>query len=154
MPERAHDFATCRIAVSVENAIPAVRTLACKQQTRSFPIERGSPFDELLNRSRCLFDQRMHSFNITETVARSNRVLFVKLNLIVVAKRGGDSALSIFGGRLSQTVFGNDQNVARRRQLDSGSQACYACSDNDEIRLNALNGSGDTVMISPRIFLV
>jgi hypothetical protein len=55
--ESARDLATRGISVGVENAVAAMRAFTGKQQLRSLPVERGTPFDQLLNGDRSIFNQ-------------------------------------------------------------------------------------------------
>src|SRR5690242_6094127 len=110
----------------------AVSAFAGEEQASSFAIKGCSPFDELFDSSRTFFDERAYSFDIAESVTGQDRILLVEFDLIIVAESDRDSALCIFGRRLAQAVFGDDQNTARTCQFYGCSKACYACPGDDK----------------------
>ena len=95
--QRTSDLTAGGIAVSVQDAVPAVRTLTREQQSCSLAIEGGSPFDELFNGGGCFFDQRADRVRIAQPVAGNQGVLLVQFYFIVVVERHGNAALGVFG---------------------------------------------------------
>jgi hypothetical protein len=82
--------------VRVENAVAAVRAFPGEQQLRSLPVERGAPFDQLLNGGGSILNQRSNGVHVTEAVSRVQSVLFVEIDFVVVVESCGDSTLRIF----------------------------------------------------------
>ena len=136
--ERARDFATGGIAVRVKNTIAAVGTLASKRQLRALAIEFRAPGDELLDGGGSFLHQRAHRGAIAEAVACCERVLFVQLDLIVIAERYRDAALGIFGRRFAEAFLGNHEYPPGLRQFDRRAQAGYTRADHQEIRLHSI----------------
>lgn len=133
--KRAGNLAAGGIAVGVQNTIPAVRAFASEQEARSFAVKRGSPLDELLDGGGRLFDKGTHGFGVAEPVAGHQSVLLVQFHFVVVIQRDGDTALSVFGRRFTQAVFGDNQNAAGRSEFDGGAKARDARANDDEIGL-------------------
>ena len=63
----------------------------------------------------------------------------MELYFIVIAERGGDAALRIFGRGFAKTVFGNHQHRTRFRQLDGGAQSGDARADNQIITVDGVH---------------
>ena len=136
----------------VKNAVAAVRAFAGKEQMRAFAIESSAPGDELFDGGGRFFDENANCFEVAEAVTGDQGVVLMKLDLIVVAERRGYSALRVFRRRLAQTVLGDDENAAEASEFDSGTKACYASADHDEIGANALNGGRDKHMVQ-RVYM-
>ena len=96
MVERARNLAAGGIAVRVQHAAAAVRAFAGEQQAAALTIELGAPVDQLVNRRRPFLHQCAHGPRVAQAVAGDQRVLLVQFDLVVVAQRGGDSALRVF----------------------------------------------------------
>jgi hypothetical protein len=79
------NLSTCGITVRVQNTVPAMSPFSRKQKLVTSTVESGSPLDELLDLGRTFFYQSFDGFNVTKTVARNNGVLFVQLEIIVIA---------------------------------------------------------------------
>ena len=99
----------------MQYAITAVRSFTCEQQLCTLAIECGAPFDQLLDGGRSLFDERVNGKSIAKAIARFQGVLFMQFDFVVITKSGSNSALSIFRGRLAETIFRDDENATRRR---------------------------------------
>jgi hypothetical protein len=112
------DFATCGIAVCVQDAVAAVRAFARKQELRALTIELDAPVDELLNPRRPFLDERTNGIAVAESGACYEGVLLVQGDLVIVAERYSDSALRVLGRRFSQCVLGDDQHRPGFRQFD------------------------------------
>ena len=107
MIQSPRDLASCRIAMRVKDAVPAMCSLERKQKFRSFSIELNAPFDQSLNRSRSFLNQNANGFPIAKAGAGDHRILLVQFDFVLVAESGRDPALRVFRGRLSKTIFGD-----------------------------------------------
>ena len=67
--QRARDLAAGGIAVRVQNAVAAVRAFAREGELAALAVELRAPLDQLLNRGRALFHQRVHRGAIAQAVA-------------------------------------------------------------------------------------
>src|SRR3954469_239389 len=97
----------------MENTVPAVCAFSSEEKVIAFPVESRSPFNELLNRCGTFFNQSLDGFYATKPIAGDDRVLFVQLQLVVVAQRDRNPALRVFGGRLLKRIFRNHQYATR-----------------------------------------
>jgi len=141
------DFAARRVAMRVQNTIARMSAFACKQQIGAFAIERRSPFNQLLDDTGAFFDKRAHRFQITKAIAGNNCVLLMQLYLVIVAECSRNTALRVFRGGFTQAVFGNDQDMACRSELDGCAKPSHARSNHDEICLEPLNRGGQKHMV-------
>lgn len=71
----------------------------------------------------------------------------MEFDFVVVTKGGSDSALGVFGRRLAQTVFGDNEDAAGASEFDGGAETCHASADHNEIGVNALDGGGYRQMV-------
>src|SRR4051812_24840152 len=62
--KRPLNFASGRVAVSVQNTVAAVRALAAKGELSAFAIELRSPCDQLFDTLRCILYQNFRSFRV------------------------------------------------------------------------------------------
>jgi len=69
----------------MQNTVPAVRPFSREQKLVTLAVESGSPLDELFDGGGTFFDQSLYGLNVTQTIPRNNRVLFMQLKLIVIA---------------------------------------------------------------------
>src|SRR6185503_16794818 len=102
--ERKGDFASRRIAVRVQNAPAAVRAFLRERETGTLTVEFRAPFDELLDGGGTLLDQGVHSFAVAEPITGSYGVLFMELDLVIIAQGDRNAALRVFGGGFVQRV--------------------------------------------------
>ena len=59
----------------------------------------------------------------------------MQFHFVVVIECDSDAALSIFGRRFPQAVFGDNQNAPGRSEFDGGAKARDACTNDGEIGL-------------------
>jgi hypothetical protein len=124
-----------------------MRSLACKQQLASLAIEGRAPFDETLNRGGGFFDEQVDRLHVAKSITCDKGVVFVQLDFVIVAKGGGYAPLRVFGGRLAQGVFSNNQDTSCVCELDGRTQARDTGSDDDEISVDGLGRGGDNLMV-------
>jgi hypothetical protein len=68
----------------------------------------------------------------------------MQLHFIIVIESDGNAALSVLGRRLTQTIFGDDQNTAGRSEFDRGAKARDACANHNEFGVNVRARGVDT----------
>ena len=119
-PQGAQNFASRGIAVSVQNAVAAVRTLAGKGKFGSVAIEFGAPLDQLFDALRAFLNQNFGGIGIAQAVAGVERVLKVQANFVLVAEGGGDTALGILRSGIGDFALGKNQHATGWRQFDRG----------------------------------
>src|SRR6185503_4528916 len=85
-----------------------------------------------------LLDQGVYSFAVAEPITGSYGVLFMKLDLVIIAQGDRNAALRVFGGGFVQRVFCNDQHLARLGQLDGCPEPSHTSTDDEEIRIHPL----------------
>jgi len=144
LTQSTDDFAAGGIAMRVQNAVAAVGAFAGKQEIGALAIKSGSPLYQLLDGGGTFLDEDANRFRVTEAIARNERVLLMQFYFVIVAQRGGDSPLRIFGGRLAKAIFGNDQNAAGICEFYSRAKTRNACPDHNKIGLQPVNGGVDT----------
>ena len=116
------DFHPCGIAMGMQHSPATVRTLPCKGESRSFPIEPRTPIDQLLDPLGTFLHEHPHCLSVTESVPGAERVLQVKLDPIFFGKGGGDSTLSVAGIAVGGIVLGHEgYSQARSGQIHSRS---------------------------------
>ena len=116
------DFASSGIAVRMQDAGAAVCGFASEGKFGASAIEFGTPFDELSNVLRALFDQKSHGFGTAEAIACVERVLFVQADFVFIAEGDGDAALRPGGGGVAEIGFGEDQDAAGAAEFNGGAQ--------------------------------
>ena len=124
----------------MQNAIPRVGAFARKLKLSADAIEGGAPFDELLDGPRTIVDENVDGFAVGQSVAGDERVLFVQFHFVVVAERGCDAALRVFGRGFLERIFRDHQDFACLRQFDRGAKSGDACTNNEEIRVHGGDG--------------
>jgi hypothetical protein len=77
LSQSAYDLPARGVAVSVKDAITAVRALTREEKLRTLPVESGSPSNQLLNRAGTFLDESFHRFNVAKTVTGNDCVLLV-----------------------------------------------------------------------------
>jgi hypothetical protein len=112
-----------------------MRGLACESELTVFAVELSAVLDQLRDITRALLYENRDGFFITQSRARINRVLIMKLNSIVIVQHDGDPALRIFGVRFSNMIFRKNDDSANARKCDRRAQPGYAASDDYEICL-------------------
>jgi hypothetical protein len=78
----------------------------------------------------------VNGLHVTKSGARVDRVLLVELNAIVIAERGRNTTLCVFGRRFAKRLFRNDEDAARLRQFDSGTHPGDAGSNHQKVAVN------------------
>ncbi len=96
-------------------------------------IEARAPFDELAGVARPLVAEHLDRAFVAQAIACNHRVAGVQLGRVVFADRGGDAALRVFRIAFARIGFRDDDNVARRRQLNGSAEPRDAAADDNEI---------------------
>jgi hypothetical protein len=120
----------------MQHAIAAVRAFARKQQLRAFAIERGAPLDQPLDCTRALLYKSADRLLITQSVTCDYRVVFVQLDLVVIAESRGNSALSVLGRRFAQGILRDNEHMSSRGELNCRAQTGNTCPNYDEVCVN------------------
>ena len=125
--------------MSVQNAIATVRALAREREAAvTLTVERRTPIDQLLNGRWTLLDQGVDSGVVAESVAGIDGVLLMQLDFVFVAQDDGDSALRIFGRRLAEAVFSDDEDAAGIGQFNRRAESGDTCANHQEIGVHLL----------------
>ncbi len=90
----------------MQNAVAAVRAFAGERDLGSGAIELRAPLDQLLDARRTFFDQHARGFFVDQAVAGLQRVFQMKPDFVVIAERGGDSALRVLRVGLGDLALG------------------------------------------------
>ena len=89
-----------------------VRRLAGEREVPVFAVELGAVLNQFCYIARAFFDQHRHGICVAQARSRIERVLNVKLYLVIVAQDDGDAALRVFGIRLCHAIFRQDGDAA------------------------------------------
>jgi len=143
----ARDFAAGGIAVSMQDAAAAVRSLAGEQETRAFAVELGSPGDQLFDPGGTFAGEHAHRRGVAEAVAGGDGVLLVEGNFVIVGEGDGDAALCVFGGGLVQAAFGDDQYTPGGGEFDGGAKAGDTAANNQKIGVDFCGEGDDNHMV-------
>ena len=119
--------------MGVQHAVAAVCAFAGEGDLGAGAVELGAPLDQLFDARRTFFDQHARGFFVDQAVAGLQRVFQMQPNFIVVAERGGDSALRILRIGLGDFALCQTQHPAGRRKFHRGAQAGNARAHHDEI---------------------
>jgi hypothetical protein len=109
-----------------------------EEKLRAIAIELRTPVDQFLNDTRRFFNEGTDRFRIAQTGARIERVVLVKLNIVVVTKGRGNPALRIFGRRFAEAVLCDDEHRTSLRQLNRRTKTRDAGADDQVIANNAV----------------
>src|SRR5712691_2183674 len=90
--QRPQNFSSRRTALSMQDAVPAVRPFAAKYELGAVATALRAPGDQLLDARRPLFHQDFHRIGIAQAVAGTERVLQMQADFIFVAECSGNSA--------------------------------------------------------------
>src|SRR5664279_5526646 len=131
----------------MQHSAAAVSSLTSESDLGARAVELGTPLDELLNAARTFFNQHARGLFIHQTITRFKRVFQVQRDFIVVAERGGNSALGILRVGLRNLSLCQAKYTACRRKFHRGTQACDARANHNEISIaretlhHSFNGS-------------
>ncbi len=119
--------------MSVQHAVAAVRAFARERDLGAGAVELGAPLHQLLDARRTFFDQHARGFFVHQAVAGLQRVFQMKRNFVVIAERGGDSALRILRVGFGDLTLGEAENAAGGSEFHRGAQSGNTRANNDEI---------------------
>jgi len=74
-----------------------MRCLACENKVAPLAVKVCPPIDKLLNQTGAVFHHHSDCFGVTESRSRSQSILEVQLDLVIVRQRDSNTALCIFG---------------------------------------------------------
>src|ERR1700685_228161 len=89
------DLAAGRVAIRMQHPVAAVRAFARERDLGSGTVELGAPLHQLLDAAWTFLDQHAGGLFVDQSVAGLQRVLEVERNFVVIAERGGNSALRV-----------------------------------------------------------
>jgi hypothetical protein len=134
----------------MQDAVPAVRSFAGKQQLRAFPVELRAPADQFLNDGGPFLYQRPNSIRVAESGSGVERVLLMQRHLVVIAESHRNASLRILGRGLAKSVLGYDENAAGLGKFNGGAQSRDPCANNKVVAGKSLRlrGEFDSLMVS------
>ena len=131
--KRAADFAAGGIAVGMQHAVAAVRAFAGKGDLGAGAVELGAPLDQLFDAGRTFLDQHARGLFVAQAVAGLQGVFQMQADFIVVAERGGDSALRVLRVGFGDFALGQAEHASGGGKLHRGAQTGNARAHHDEI---------------------
>jgi 3-dehydroquinate synthase len=142
----------------MKNTAAAMRAFVRKEKLRPFTIELGSPVDQLLDRVWTFLDEHSNCLAIAKAGSGIQGVLFVEVDLVIIAEGRGDAALGILRRGLAQAVLGDNQYGTRPGKLNGSPQSGHAGTHHeiipaDRICLNVLGLCVDSNHGTPEPFL-
>ena len=112
--------------LGMKDAAVRVATLTAKVELEVAAIlplgELHAELDQFLDAGRALLHNATHNCLVAKLATGVERIAHVALERVLLARDGGDSALSVVGVGLSAVLFGDDRDGAGVGDLESKRQ--------------------------------